>query len=168
MTQKRKRTTRRGDMGLLLRLIDQGFDHQAWHGPTLAGALRGVTWRQALWRPHQARHNVWELTLHTAYWKYAVRRRLVGGPQGAFPRAGSNWPELPKSPGERAWKADVALLKSEHRTLRETIAALPAAVLGKRGGRGRWTNAEMIHGVAMHDLYHAGQVQLLLRLRAGV
>lgn len=167
MAQGQRRARRHGEMELLLRAIDQGFDHQAWHGPTLAGALRGVTWRQALWRPHPARHNVWELALHTAYWKYAVRRRLTDGTYGGFPRAGSNWPGLPEAPAERAWRADLALLKDEHRKLRETVAGFPAAMLGTRGGRGRWTNAEMIHGVAMHDLYHAAQIQLLLRLRDG-
>src|SRR3990172_1435767 len=105
MAQGQRRARRHGEMELLLRAIDQGFDHQAWHGPTLAGALRGVTWRQALWRPHPARHNVWELALHTAYWKYAVRRRLTDGTHGGFPRAGSNWPGLPEAPAERAWRA---------------------------------------------------------------
>jgi hypothetical protein len=152
---------------LLLRLLDQGFDHQAWHGPSLAGAIRGLTPRQALWRPAPTRHNIWELVLHTAYWKYAVRRRLTGGAHGAFPRAGSNWPILPSVGGKREWRADVALLKQEHRRLRDVVAELGPAALGRRGGRGKWTNAEMIHGIAMHDLYHAGQVQLLKRLQAG-
>jgi hypothetical protein len=28
-----------------------------------------------------------------------------------------------------------------------------------------WTYAELIHGAAAHDVYHAGQIQLLKRLR---
>ena len=35
----------------------------------------------------------WELVLHVAYWKYAVRRRLVGDPSGTFRRKPSNWPD---------------------------------------------------------------------------
>ncbi|HEX9579854.1 MAG TPA: DinB family protein [Gemmatimonadales bacterium] len=161
----RRRRAPGREIALLLRLLDQGFDHHAWHGPTLAGALRGVTRRQALWRPARGRHNIWELVLHTAYWKYAVRRRLAGGVQGAFPRAGSNWPGLPGLTEDRQWRADLALLKEQHRGLREAVAVLPPAAFAKRGGRGRWTNAEMVHGVAMHDLYHAGQIQLLKRLQ---
>jgi hypothetical protein len=152
---------------LLLRLLDQGFDHRAWHGPSLAGTIRGLTRQQALWRPAPERHNIWELVLHTAYWKYAVRRRLAGGAHGAFPRAGSNWPALPELRGEREWRADVALLKAEHKRLRQVVVVLGPRALARRGGRGRWTNAELIHGVAMHDLYHAGQIQLLKRLQAG-
>lgn len=154
------------ELRLLLRLVDQGFDHAAWHGPTLAGAIRGLTATQAARRPGRGRHNVWEIVLHTAYWKYAVRRRLTGGAQGAFPREGSNWPQAPAVLDERHWRADVRLLKQEHRLLRRAVATLRSAVLGRRLGKKRWTTSETIHGIAMHDLYHAGQVQLLKRLRA--
>ncbi len=154
-----------GEAGLLLRVLDQGFDHHAWHGPSLAGTIRGLTPRQALWRPAPGRHNIWELVLHTAYWKYAVRRRLTDGAHGTFPRPGANWPRLASATTDRQWRADVALLKDEHLRLREVVAGLPPAALERRGGKGRWTNAEIIYGVAMHDLYHAGQIQLLKRLQ---
>ncbi|MBI2401462.1 MAG: DinB family protein [Gemmatimonadetes bacterium] len=156
----------RAELRLLLRLMDQGFDHAAWHGPTLGGAIRGLTARQAAWRPAAQRHSVWEIVLHTAYWKYAVRRRLTGGEQGVFPRSGSNWPALPEVLDQRHWRADVRLLKDEHRKLLRVVAALSPSVLGRRLGKRRWTNSETIHGIAMHDLYHAGQIQLLKRLRA--
>ncbi len=151
---------------LLLRLLDQGFDHAAWHGPTLGAAIRGLTARQAAWRPGQRRHCVWEIVLHTAYWKYAVRRRLTGGTTGGFPREGTNWPALPSTLDQRHWRADVRLLKEEHRKLRRMVAALPPGKLARRVNTRRWTYSETIHGVAMHDLYHAGQIQLLRRLRA--
>jgi hypothetical protein len=157
--------TKRGERSLLLRAIDQGFDHVAWHGPTLWGAIRGVTAQQAAWRPGRGRHNIWELVLHTAYWKYAVRRRLVGGGHGTFPRTGSNFPALPEVLDQRHWRADVRLLKDQHRRLRSVVAALPASALGRRLGKTKWTGSETVHGIAMHDLYHAGQIQLLKRLR---
>lgn len=61
----------------------------------------------------------------------------------------------------------MALLKEMHRRLRRVVAQLPLSKLGVRGGRKRWTNSEMIHGIAMHDLYHAGQIQLIKRLFRG-
>jgi hypothetical protein len=56
------------EVELLLRLLAQAFNQKAWHGTTLRGALRGVTAAAALWRPGPARHNIWELTVHAAYW----------------------------------------------------------------------------------------------------
>jgi hypothetical protein len=152
-------------IALLLQILDQAFDRKAWHGTTLRGALRGVTAEEALWRPAPGRHNVWELTLHAAYWKYIVRRRLTGDQAGSFERKPSNWPEIPVPADSSAWKRDISLLEGEHRKLRETIARLSPAALEARSPRGVWTAAEEIHGIAAHDLYHTGQIQVIKRLR---
>ena len=153
------------ERALLLRFLDQAFDQHAWHGTTLAGSVRGVKPAQAVWRPHAKRHNIWELVLHAAYWKYVVRRRLTGEQRGGFPREGSNWPKLPASPDGKAWRGDVRLLKEEHQRFRKVVAQLAQAKFGTKGATGKWSNAELIHGVAAHDLYHAGQIQLLKRLQ---
>lgn len=150
------------ELATLLALLDEAHDRKAWHGPTLRGALRGITAAQAARRPGPGRHNAWELAVHCAYWKYAVRRRLTGERRGGFPLEGSNWFVRPVAATERAWKADLDLLAREHRLLRETIAALPASALdGSAAGRRR---AHMIRGIAAHDLYHAGQVSLVKRM----
>lgn len=149
---------------LLIELLEQAYSGKAWHGPTLRGALRGVTWKEALWRPGWRRHCIWELTLHAAYWKYAVRRRLGGGPPGAFPRKPSNWPRLPERPSARAWAADIRLLDAEHRALLAVVKAFPPGRLDERSPGRAWRNIEQIYGVASHDLYHTGQIQLVKRL----
>ena len=149
---------------LLLDVVDQAFDRRAWHGTGLWGSIRGLTPRDALWRPAPGRHCIWDLVLHTAYWKYIVRRRLLRDPSLEFPRPGANWPRLPERPDAAALKADVTLLRQQHRLLRETIAAFPARRLRGKGWRSTWTNEQHIYGIASHDLYHAGQIQLIKRL----
>lgn len=140
-----------------LTLLDEAYEKQAWHGPNLRGALRGVSAREAAWRPAPARHNIWELAVHAAYWKYTVRRRLTGEKKGAFALEGSNFFLRPQEETEEAWKADLALLASEHRQLRETVLKLPPAGFTEK-------TARMIRGVAMHDIYHAGQITLIKRM----
>jgi uncharacterized damage-inducible protein DinB len=147
---------------LLLALLDEGFDRPAWHGPNLRGALRGLSAGEARWRPGPGKHCIWEVAVHCAYWKYAVRQHLAGGRRGAFPRKGSNWFPLPSAADAGAWKADLALLDEQHRLLRETVASLPPQRLAERYRK--HTLARMVWGVAAHDLYHAGQVRLLIRL----
>ena len=151
-------------IALLLRVTDQAYDQKSWPGTTLRGSLRGLTAEEALWRPAPGRHNIWELTLHAAYWKYAVRRRLAGEAIGSFERRPSNWPAIPDPPDAKVWKRDVAYLDAEHRRLRAVIAGLTPLALAKRSPKGVWTYAEEIHGVAAHDLYHTGQIQLIKRL----
>jgi len=144
---------------LILRLLDEAYERRTWHGPNLKQSIRGVTAKQAAWRPGPGRHNIWEVTLHAAYWKYAVRRRIEGGKRGSFALKGSNFfarPEKGKL-NEKAWQADKALLEREHRALREAIARVLPTPHGQKVIR-------QLYGVAFHDIYHAGQIRLLQRL----
>ena len=150
---------------LLLDVFDQAFTAPAWHGTPLKGTIRGLTAREALWRPRPGRHNIWELVLHTAYWKCIVRRRLLRDPDITFPRPGANFPALPAKPNAIAWKRDRALLDEQHALLRRAIMGLSTRDLGKRAWRSQWSVAETVYGIASHDLYHAGQIQLLKRLQ---
>lgn len=164
MARRKESGSANAVVALLLEVLDQAFDRKSWHGTTLRGALRGLTPAEALWRPAPGRHNIWELTLHAAYWKYAVRRRLGGDAIGSFERKPSNWPDIPDPADASAWKRDIAFLENEHRKLRETVTGLSPADLTRRSPRGVWTYGEEIHGIAAHDLYHTGQIQLIKRL----
>lgn len=142
----------------------------AWHGgPTPVGAVRGVSAGEAHWSPAPGRKSIWQLVLHVAYWKYAVRRRLQGGKVARFPRSPANWPRLPDDADPAAWAADVRLLAREHERLVDAVGRVPAAQLGRALPTGkRWTRGELILGVALHDAYHAGQIQMLKRLHAAM
>jgi hypothetical protein len=148
----------------LLEQLDEAFDRQSWHGTNLRGSLRGLSVDEALWRPVPGRHNIWEIAVHAAYWKYAAWRRLTGARRGAFPHRGSNWIPSPTSPTGAEWRDERALLGDFHRKLREAVSALGDADLGRRAPGGKETVGRLVRGVAAHDLYHAGQFQLLKRL----
>ncbi len=156
-----------GRIAVLMHLIDEAYDRQAWHGPNLRGSIRGLTEKQAAWRPGPGRHSAWEIVIHAAYWKYAVRRRLTGEKRGSFPLSGSNWFPQPKGSTGRSWKGDIALLEGEHRRLRAAIASVRDGDLTKRPPESKSTRLRLIAGAAAHDVYHAGQIQLLKRLQAG-
>ncbi|MPY89018.1 MAG: hypothetical protein GEU99_13950 [Luteitalea sp.] len=153
------------DIDILLAMIDQAYDHRSWHGTNLRGSLRNVSLTEARWRPGRGRHNVWEIVVHCAYWKYAVRRRLTGERRGSFGLKGSDWFVRPEHATEAAWRADVRLLGDTHRSLRAAIATLdPPRLQRAAPGRTSTTPLALIVGAAAHDLYHAGQIQLLKRL----
>ena len=146
---------------MLLANLDAAYLRKGWHGPTLRNAIRGLRAADVAWRPAKGRHNIWELTAHAAYWKYVARRRLGGGKRGSFPLKGSNWIPAPAKIDDASWKQLIDLLDEEHRLLREVIASLDDAVLRDR------KKLRMIYGVAAHDVYHTGQIQLVKRLRKG-
>jgi DinB superfamily len=145
---------------VVLAVLEEGYSKKTWHGPNLRQALKGVTAKQAAWRPGAGRHNIWEVTLHAAYWKYAVRRRIDAGKRGGFVLKGSNFFARPVKgkATEADWRADLAILEEEHRALMESVRG----VLKSPGAQ---KSLPMLYGVALHDVYHAGQIRLLRKLQ---
>ena len=144
---------------LILAVLDEAYETRTWHGPNLKQSIRGITAQQAAWRPGRGRHNIWELTLHAAYWKYALRRKIEGGKRGSFILKGSNFFARP-APGqtlEKQWGADKELLEREHRALRASTKKVLQTPQGEKLLPKLW-------GIAFHDIYHAGQIRLLRRL----
>lgn len=152
----------------LRRLVESAFAGPAWHGPALRSALRGVAVEEALWLPAAGRNRIWDLALHAAYAKHRLLGRLDPTYRARFPRALDRqwWPRLPADATAAAWRGDLALLDEYHGRLRDLVAALPPGRLaGSRRGV-RFTLAEEVAGVALHDTYHGGQVRLIRRLYA--
>ncbi|MBL8764396.1 MAG: DinB family protein [Phycisphaerae bacterium] len=157
-----------------LGVLENSFRGKAWQGPTLLGSLRGISPRQAVVVPAGLRHSIWHLVLHATYWKYAgclrlqragVRVAPLGGAAASFERSPSNWPALPTPADERAWRADIALLKSWHDAVRRAAASVPPRSLDMVPPGGRTVTPRMVLiGLAAHDAYHTGQIQLLKKL----
>jgi len=152
------------DRTMLLRLIEEGFSKKAWHGPNLRGAIRRVDAKQASWRPAAGRHNIADIVVHCAYWKYAIRRRIHGDKRGSFALKGSNWFALPGNLTEAQWRSYVKLLDAEHEALLDAAANVSMTELCRtKSGYGPGIAAH-VYGIAMHDVYHAGQIQTLKAL----
>lgn len=126
---------------LLLTLLYQAYEQPTWHGPNLRNSLRGLTPAQALWRPAEGRHCIWEHALHCAYWKFMAQSHLEGDlSRGNFPRKPANFPAVPTKPTAGAWKEDLALLHEVHLELRQALCALSPRTWGENRVAGRWPN----------------------------
>lgn len=147
---------------LIINQLEQAFRRKSWHGTNLLGSIRGIDVETASWRPARGRHNIWELIVHAAYWKYSVFRRFANEPAPRFPAKGSNWFERPAG---TELKSDIDLLKTYHNKLVEAVSVFPDARLTKIPKGSNTTYLDLAIGAAAHDLYHAGQIQLIKRLR---
>lgn len=149
----------------VLELIDPPPGFSPWHGgPTLMGCLRRVDAEIAVWKPAPDRHNIWELVLHIGYWKYSVRRYLNPETEKGYGRSPANWPEI-DNPTEKQWKQDKSFIKSEHEALVKEIKAFPPERLDEQSpSKKEWTYGQLLDGIAAHDTYHIGQIQLMKRL----
>jgi uncharacterized damage-inducible protein DinB len=142
-----------------------------WHGPGVTQVLEGLTAAEASARPIRGAHTIWELVLHLTVWREEVARRLESGRFGEPPEG--DWPEVPRAGDsteahEAAWVATRERLAAAEAALQGALAVLAPERLAEVVGGERdaplgtgTTYAVMLHGVAQHDAYHAGQVKLL-------
>jgi uncharacterized damage-inducible protein DinB len=145
------------------RIADQlrrAFYGDAWHGPAVLELLEDVAAETAAAKPIRNVHSIWELVLHIAAWDRAACRRLAG--EKSQPTVDANFPPVTKV-SAAAWRKAVADTKRAHDAFVKTVAALPDARLRDRVPGKRYDFYHMLHGLAQHELYHAGQIAILTK-----
>jgi uncharacterized damage-inducible protein DinB len=147
------------------RIADQlrrAFGGAAWHGDSLFEILDGVTAAQAAARPIKNAHSIWEIVLHVAAWDGAVHRRLGGAALKLSDE--QNFPPVTGT-SESAWRRTLAQVRQVHDELVAAVSALPDSRLGERVPGEKHDVYQKLHGVVQHELYHAGQIALLKKVR---
>ena len=146
------------EAALIADQLRRAFYGEAWHGPALIELLADVDAATAAARPLAKAHSIWELVLHVAVWDNAAMVRLDG--KKFQPTGVDNFPRVSKAT-EAAWHKTVAATKRTHDKLVKTVAKLPESRLRDRVPGKRYDFCHMLHGIAQHELYHAGQIALL-------
>jgi len=148
------------------RIADQlrrAFDGNAWHGPALLELLDDVDAATAAAKPLHEVHSIWELVLHVAAWDGAALVRLSG--KKCQPKGAANFPPV-SNPTPGAWRKAVAEMTRIHRALVKTVESLPDSRLHDRVPGKRYDFDHMLHGMAQHEIYHAGQIAILKKAKA--
>jgi hypothetical protein len=157
------------------RILDElrrAWDGDPWHGSPFADVLDGLTADEAAARPVANAHSAWEIVLHARSWTREVARRLGDGEAGE--PVDGDWPAVGETT-EEAWSAAVASLAAAHGELLSVVASFPESRLDEPVGDSRnpalgagVSYAVMLHGLAQHHAYHAGQIALLRKSFAPV
>ena len=148
--------------GTASRVLSEGYGAGAWHGPDMKAALADVTSSVAFWRPAEGRHNIAEIALHHAYYTRVVRTKISGSTEEPFVLDGEDWFVI-EDESRLSWPTILSTVEAEH-------ASLASLVSGIEAGKPRSSLAEperfdLALGIACHAVYHAGQIQLIKRLR---
>jgi uncharacterized damage-inducible protein DinB len=149
------------EAGRIWDLLQRSYEGDSWHGPALRELLESVSAAQAASRPVAKAHSIWEIALHIGAYEDVVRRRIGGEPVGelsepeAWPKVGETTPA--------AWRETLARFDEGHRRLREALASFPDARLLETVPGRDYPFYIMLYGIIQHDLYHAGQIALLMR-----
>ena len=138
--------------------LRRAFYGAAWHGPSMLELLDDSDAATAAAHPISNVHSIWELLMHVAVWDQVALIRLAG--TKSQPTGTDNFPLVLK-PTEAAWRKVVAESKRAHDKLVKTVAGLPDSRLRDRVPGKRYDFYHMLHGIAQHELYHAGQIAIL-------
>jgi uncharacterized damage-inducible protein DinB len=150
-----------------VRIADQirrAFDGDAWHGPAVLELLDDMDAATAAAKPIPDAHSIWELVLHIEAWDGAAIRRLSG--KKTQLKGKYNFPLVPK-PTEAAWRGAISHAKRTHEMLVKTVAGLSDERLKDRCPGKKYDFYHLLHGVAQHELYHAGQIAILKKALQG-
>ena len=151
----------------VLEQLQRAYDGDAWFGSSVRAALEGVDAKMATTGALESTHTIAEIVLHVTSWTREVARRLRTGI--ALDPDEDDWPR-PAINTEADWAAALERLYAAQADLLNAVAALDDARLDERIGdvRDRALGSGvslyvMLHGLAQHHAYHAGQIALLKR-----
>jgi uncharacterized damage-inducible protein DinB len=161
---KMKRKEKQTEASRIADQLRRAFDGDAWHGPALLELLSDVDAATAAAKPLPGVHSIWELVLHIAVWDRVACRRLAG--EKCQPTGDANFPPMPKVTAA-VWRKAVSETKRTHEAFVKIVAALPDARLRERVPGKRYDFCHMLHGLAQHELYHAGQIAILKKIGLG-
>jgi hypothetical protein len=99
--------------------MEQTFNGEAWHGPSVLEILNGVNASIAVDKPIPGGHSVWEIVLHLIGTQGLLLNRLQGIAKELAPD--QDWPPVPE-PTETAWCETVERLEQQDKALREAVA----------------------------------------------
>jgi len=121
--------------------------------------LEALDWKLAGMRPDGVPHSLFQLVNHMIYWQEWVVKWLDGKKPRTPKHAAGGWPGAVSPANRKEWERVVRRFRSaldalDHRSRK-------ADLLSKRG---KMTRLEMLHIIASHNSYHAGQAAFLRQL----
>jgi len=140
-------------------IIKSSVTGPAWHGPAVMELLADVSAEQAAAKPIANAHSIWELVLHMDAWQAFALRICEGDPEEML-QGDADWPPVTDTSAE-AWEAAKQSFVDTANRIRACIADWDDAKLREPLPGREFPFKVLLHGVAHHNLYHAGQIGLL-------
>ncbi len=141
----------------------QVFDGDPWVGESFAAKLGSITEEQAFNQPYGQLHSAAEVVAHIIAWRNEELRRLAtGGERRLNMDSPENWPSN-ESLRQKGWQNLYDELKESQRILITFLKEIDDAFLLKKTNRDGHIGEYFIAGLLHHDLYHLGQIGIILK-----
>ncbi|WP_053217818.1 DinB family protein [Virgibacillus senegalensis] len=149
---------------LLLQQWASCLDKEEWF-PPLEKVLEDMTYEQALWKPVEGAHSIWELVCHLLFYEKRFLVRFLGETANE-PQAENNEATflLPTETAEN-WKKTKQEYANVHRELEKILAKSDQEDLYRQVPREDNPLILELKSLAMHDAYHIGQIVFLSKMQ---
>jgi uncharacterized damage-inducible protein DinB len=144
----------------LAKQMDMVYLGNHWHA-SLKDLLTAVTPEEAVKRPAQGGHTIYEILQHLQYSAEEVAFRLRGR-DGRWDEARS-WVETPSSLTEEQWQHTIRRYEETRQTFRDTAVGLGDKALLQAQPE-RQFPFDLVSQLIHHEAFHAGQIAYLRRL----
>ena len=144
--------------GILERLLRKALSGKGSH-TKVDHVFAGIDWGTAGARPEQFPYSLHQLLNHMIYWQEWVLKWLDGERPPVPKHASDGWLGSASPAGGKDWDVALQLFQKGLAGLRRR--SRQADLLAKRGRKSR---IEMLHAIASHNSYHAGQAALIRRM----
>lgn len=149
----------------LLEQFTACFDKDTWFVAT-KNAIRGVTAKEAAWKPAGSDNSIWEIVSHLNYYHFAYVERFKGIDY-VYPADDNDATfTAADETDEAAWAAEAARFDAILNEFRDLIAAADESKFGERVSAtnpASW--GTLISNINAHNAHHGGQIVLLRKLQ---
>lgn len=138
--------------------------HKQWFAD-LRSSVKGLTVKEALWKPHKDDHNVWEIVSHLYYWNHRFLTffkekhpgEWIGNNDDTFLITGKRTPQ--------GLKADLKKLDALTKEFDKQIRKCKPAKLNRplsKSFTSPWYS--ILNNLSAHTAYHTGQIVILRKM----
>jgi hypothetical protein len=128
----------------VLWFLDTGFASWNWAHKSVPDALKGLTPREAVWRPGRNAHSVWEQINRIAHWKGYIVECI----RGRRLRAHQAWPAPGRTAGEL--RRSIAALMRLPKDLRAAVLSIESETFAQLRS-GKYSLAQLLLGGTAHE-----------------
>jgi len=142
-------------------LFAKQYNGDTWLGVNFLGKLDKITPEQAAFKFSPEVNSIWEILNHVIGWRELV---LQGIPQNGYKKPSHNYLQPIQHISDLEWEHTIVRLKDSQQDWLEFLENLDSSLIHKPIGDKTFNHYELIMGILHHDIYHLGQISLLVKL----
>jgi uncharacterized damage-inducible protein DinB len=139
----------------IIDILSHTYEKNAWHGPAVKEVLAKLKPGHAGLRAGNS-HSIEELIRHMTAWRNYVIRKLQG--DETFELTDDD-----NFPTRKNWDEAIRLLEESQQNLITALQQAPDDLLQQKVPGRPFKYFTMLHGIIHHDLYHTGQIMMILK-----